>query len=170
MSDNVDSDREVEIFNDSDRVKLWAATMKLNDNTSLELLRHGFDTMEAISMIEPEDMPTFNIPLGQQKVLLKALQKTFKTGRDENGGSISNGATMHNTSESGGGVTRQIRGGVYNKHGDSGTSVNIQDGGRNTSINIQDGGPHANITRADIYPGNYENDGRPKGQYWTFIQ
>ncbi|CAC5359559.1 unnamed protein product [Mytilus coruscus] len=62
MAENGDSDREVEIFNDSDRVKLWEATMKLNDNTSSELLRHGFDTMEAISMIESEDMPTFNIP------------------------------------------------------------------------------------------------------------
>ena len=136
MSDNSNSDREVEIFDDSDRVKLWAATMKLNDNTSLELLRHGFDTIEAISMIESEDMPTFNIPLGQ--FLLRALQKTFKTGQDENGGSISNGATMHNTSESGGGVTREIGGGVYNKDGDSGICVNIQDGGKSSSVNIQD--------------------------------
>ncbi|CAC5380696.1 unnamed protein product [Mytilus coruscus] len=138
MAENGDSDREVEIFNDSNRVKLWAATMKLNDNTSSELLRHGFETMEAISMIESEDMPSFNIPLGQQKVLLRALEKTFKTGRDENGGSISNGASMRNTSEIGGGVTtREIGGG------------NIQDGGRSTSQNIQDGGVHTNIPRAD---------------------
>ncbi|CAC5401158.1 unnamed protein product [Mytilus coruscus] len=95
-------------------------------------------------------MPTFNIQLGQQKVLLRALQKTFKTGRDENGGNI-NGASMRNTSEIGGGVTtREIGGRVYNKDGDSSTSVNIQDGSRSTSVNIQDGGVHANIPpRAD---------------------
>ncbi|CAC5409356.1 unnamed protein product [Mytilus coruscus] len=57
---------------------------------------------------------------------------------------------MRNTSEIGGGVTtREIGGRVYNKDGDSSTSVNIQDGGRSTSVNTQDGVVHTNIPRAD---------------------
>ncbi|CAC5383089.1 unnamed protein product [Mytilus coruscus] len=45
---------------------MWASTMKLNPNTASELIRLGFDSMEAISMIEKSDMPVLNIPLGQQ--------------------------------------------------------------------------------------------------------
>ena len=45
-------DCEVRIMSDFDRVKMWAATMKSNHNTAEDLLCHGFDTMEAISMIE----------------------------------------------------------------------------------------------------------------------
>ena len=67
---NMDSeDCEVRIMSDVDFVKMWVATMKLNHNTAEELLRHGFDTMEAISMIDKDDLPMFEILLGQQKVL-----------------------------------------------------------------------------------------------------
>ena len=98
------SDDEVEVSispkTDEDRVRMWASTMKLNNRTADELIRLGFDTMEAVSTIEKEDMPSFNIPLGQQKVLLKAVNKTFVTNDvtldEAMGGAISAGDTENN--------------------------------------------------------------------------
>lgn len=71
-------DNEVQIVKDGvERVKLWATTMKLSEDTATELINQGFDSMEAISTIEKDDLTRFRIPFGQQKVLWKAVSKTF---------------------------------------------------------------------------------------------
>ena len=129
-------DLEVRIMSDIDRVKMWAATMKLNENTAEELIRHGFDTMEAISYIEKDDLPTLRLPLGQQKVLIKAVKKTF--GHSETD-SVSSEKVVR-----GGGIILQEKDGgpsggiLSDKHG----SANIQDGG---VLGNQNGGDTSSV-------------------------
>jgi len=62
---------------DIERVKTWAATMKLDDDTAVELVRNGFTTTDSISLLTLEDIKTFKIPLGQQKMLMRGVEKTF---------------------------------------------------------------------------------------------
>ena len=64
-------------MDDIERVKTWAATMKLDDDTAVELVRNSFTTMESISLLALEDIKTFKIPLGQQKMLMQGVEKAF---------------------------------------------------------------------------------------------
>ncbi|XP_052082957.1 uncharacterized protein LOC127720417 [Mytilus californianus] len=133
-----DSEGEVDFPRNVEQVQMWASTMKLNPNTASELIRLGFDSMEAISLIEKEDMPAFNIPLGQQKVLMRAVGKTFKDGRAEAGNMADthpygneNKATQRTSARiQNGGTSNQDGDGVNNKDGDD---VNNKDGGAHTS-------------------------------------
>ncbi|CAC5376951.1 unnamed protein product [Mytilus coruscus] len=121
-----DSEGEVDFPHNVEREQMWASTMKLNPNTASELIRLGFDSMEAISMIEKDDMPAFNIPLGQQKVLMRAVRKTFKDGRGEAGNmadthpfELENEATQKTSARiQNGGTNNQDGDGVNNKDGD----------------------------------------------------
>ena len=80
-------------MDDIERVKTWAATMKLNDDTAVELVRNSFTTMESISLLTLEDIKAFKITLGQQKMLMRGVEKTFvqkKTTKSANVGDIDN--------------------------------------------------------------------------------
>ncbi|CAC5404287.1 unnamed protein product [Mytilus coruscus] len=61
----------------SDKVRAWANVMKLTEATADAILELGFNSMEALSLIEADDLIETNIPIGQKKLLLKAVKKTF---------------------------------------------------------------------------------------------
>ncbi|CAG2232757.1 unnamed protein product [Mytilus edulis] len=50
--------------------------MKLTEATADAVLELGFSSMEALSLIELDDLVETNIPIGQKKLLLKAIKKT----------------------------------------------------------------------------------------------
>lgn len=56
-----DSEGEVDLPRNVERVQMRTSTINLNPNTASELIRLGVDSMEAISMIEKEDKPVFLI-------------------------------------------------------------------------------------------------------------
>ncbi|VDI71189.1 Hypothetical predicted protein [Mytilus galloprovincialis] len=78
MSDDEDITFRTGTNHQSDKVMAWAEVMKLNTATANEMLELGFDSMEAVALIEKEDLDNSSIPIGQRKLLLRAVGKTFK--------------------------------------------------------------------------------------------
>lgn len=78
MSDDEDITFRTGTNHQSDKVIAWAEVMKLNTATANEMLELGFDSMEAVALIEKEDLDNSSIPIGQRKLLLRAVGKTFK--------------------------------------------------------------------------------------------
>ncbi|VDI58032.1 Hypothetical predicted protein [Mytilus galloprovincialis] len=78
MSDDEDITFRTGTNHHSDKVMAWAEVMKLNTATANEMLELGFDSMEAVALIEKEDLDNSSIPIGQRKLLLRAVGKTFK--------------------------------------------------------------------------------------------
>ena len=80
MSDS-DSEGDIAInrstLSDADKVRLWASTKKLSASTISELISLGFDSMEALALLEAEDVSSGCIPVGQKKLLLFAIKQTF---------------------------------------------------------------------------------------------
>ena len=53
----------------------WATAQKVMSKTVDLLIKDGFNSMEAVALLERNDLLQSKIPRGQQKLLLKALQK-----------------------------------------------------------------------------------------------
>ena len=53
----------------------WAAAQKVTSKTVDLLIKDGFNSMEAVDLLDCDDLLQSKIPRGQQKLLLKALQK-----------------------------------------------------------------------------------------------
>ena len=53
----------------------WAAAQKVTSKTVDLLIKDGFNSMEAVEMLDCDDLLQSKIPRGQQKLLLKTLQK-----------------------------------------------------------------------------------------------
>ena len=52
----------------------WATAHKINAKTVDLLVKDGFSSMDAVELLDKEDLAQYKIPRGQQKLLLKALQ------------------------------------------------------------------------------------------------
>ena len=52
----------------------WATAHKITAKTVDLLVNDGFSSMDAIALVDKEDLAQSKIPRGQQKLLLKALQ------------------------------------------------------------------------------------------------
>lgn len=131
-----DSEGEVDFQRYVERIQMLASTRKLKQNTASEFIRLGLESMEAISMIKKDDMPTFNIPLGQQNVLMRAVGKTLTEGRGEAGNmadtlprELENEATQRTSA-------RIQNGGTNNKDGDGVNTKDCDD------VKNKDGGAH----------------------------
>ena len=64
-------------MDDVERVRTWGVAKKLDEETIAEVVRHGFNSMEALALIAEDDACEFKIPRGQNKLLLKAVKNTF---------------------------------------------------------------------------------------------
>ncbi|CAC5365146.1 unnamed protein product [Mytilus coruscus] len=62
---------------DIEKVRAWATAKKLDEHTADQLLINGFNSIESLSLLTLEDIQTFDIPLGQEKMLMRAVDKTF---------------------------------------------------------------------------------------------
>ena len=71
------ADETVNAMSDIDKVKIWAAAKKLSEATTAAVISLGFDSMEAVALILPEDLAKSKIPVGQIKMLIKAVKQTF---------------------------------------------------------------------------------------------
>ena len=52
----------------------WATTHNITAKTGDLLVNDGFSSMDAIALVDKEDLAQSKIPRGQQKLLLKAFQ------------------------------------------------------------------------------------------------
>ncbi|XP_076108317.1 integrase/recombinase xerD homolog [Mytilus galloprovincialis] len=133
-----------------DKVKAWASVMKLTEATADAIVELGFSSMEALSLIEANDLVETNIPIGQKKLLLKAIKKT-----------ISNDINAESAETTSTSSTCVQRGGIQN--GEFGNaSGGSKDGGSNGPNKdgsfrgpIQDGGAH----------GSNKDGGSPEDYY-----
>ena len=71
------ADETVNAMSDIDKVKIWAAAKKLSEATTAAVISLGFYSMEAVALILPEDLAKSKIPVGQIKMLIKAVKQTF---------------------------------------------------------------------------------------------
>ncbi|CAC5414227.1 unnamed protein product [Mytilus coruscus] len=127
-------------MSDIEKVKAWAAAKKLSEATAAAILTLGFDSLEAVSLISPEDLNKSKIPIGQIKMLMRAVRpwKYYNT-------SMVRQTFVTSDAE-------QLAG----NNPEAEQAQPIQDGGPATSINIeqtiQDGGPSTsgvNITQPE---------------------
>lgn len=63
---------------DIEEVTQWAASKKLSVDTVKTLLAYGYESMDALETLTPEDISKAKIPVGQMKLLLKAVRNTFR--------------------------------------------------------------------------------------------
>ncbi|CAC5413358.1 unnamed protein product [Mytilus coruscus] len=75
---------------DVEQVLTWADAKKLSEATANAVISLGFDSMEALALLEGEDLQKTKILIGQQKLLLKSIRQSFKT-ETENAPKSSNG-------------------------------------------------------------------------------
>jgi hypothetical protein len=69
------ADELANAMSDIEKVKTWTAAKKLSEAAAVISL--GFDSMEVVSLISPEGLGKSKIPVGQIKMLMKAVKQTF---------------------------------------------------------------------------------------------
>ena len=77
----------------ADDMRGWAANQKISGKTVDLLIKEGFDSMEALILIDGDDLTHTKIQLGQQKLLLKALLSLTSSGEATTTGSAGTAAT-----------------------------------------------------------------------------
>ena len=55
-------------------LRLWAVDQKITGKTVDMLIKEGFCSMEALMLVDGEDLSHTKIPRGQQKLVLKVIQ------------------------------------------------------------------------------------------------
>lgn len=71
------ADETANALSDIVKVKTWTAAKKLSEATTAAVISLWFNSMEAVSLISPEYLAKSNIPVGQIKMLIKAVKQTF---------------------------------------------------------------------------------------------
>lgn len=71
---------------DFEQVEQWATQMKISPDAVKLLFKDGFTSMEAVTLLDRDDLAFTKIPRGQQKLILKAVAQ-LRPGQEESGGS-----------------------------------------------------------------------------------
>ena len=66
----------------ADDMRGWAANQKISGKTVDLLIKEGFDSMEALVLIDSDDLAQTKIQRGQQKLLLKDLLSLTSSGEE----------------------------------------------------------------------------------------
>ena len=111
----------------------WAARQKISGKTVDILIKEGFDSMEALILIDSDDLSQTEIQRGQQKLLLKALLWIQSTVCGEDTGSAAATGTRDPAD-----VTI-----AWNETHADGTHGRQADGIQRDDVYTLDGGPHA---------------------------
>jgi hypothetical protein len=78
MSDS-ESDVEVSLSVGEAAVRKWCHAKRLSDKTAHTIINLGYDSMEALSLVTEEDLGE-TLPVGQKRLLLQQIKKTFPQG------------------------------------------------------------------------------------------
>ena len=127
----------------ADDMRGWAANQKISGKTVDLLIKEGFDSMEALVLIDSDDLAQTKIQRGQQKLLLKALLSLTSSG-EETGPAAATG--RDNTPATG---IRDLADGTI-AGGDNTPATGTRDGADVTIAGTQ--GTNADgINRDDVY-------------------
>jgi hypothetical protein len=74
------SEDEVTVLVGEQAIRKWAEVKKLSNRTADMLIDMGFDSMEALSLLTKDNLEHSHIPIGQCKLLLHAVERTFPLG------------------------------------------------------------------------------------------
>jgi hypothetical protein len=74
------AEEEVTVLVGEQAIRKWAAVKKLSNRTVDMLIDMGFDSMETLSLLTKDDLEHSHIPIGQCKLLLHAVERTFPLG------------------------------------------------------------------------------------------
>ena len=66
-------------MSDEQRVEAWATACKLSTESIKVLAKEGFTSMEALALLEEEDMSATKMPRGQQKLVLRGVRQMKTT-------------------------------------------------------------------------------------------
>ena len=77
--DKIENVIEISTLSDEEVVLNWAARGKISQDAIEKLFKEGFTSMEAILLLEDEDLARTKIPRGQQKLILAAVRKLLKS-------------------------------------------------------------------------------------------
>ena len=128
----------------ADDMRGWAANQKISGKTVDLLIKDGFDSMEALILIDSNDLSQTKIQRGQQKLLLKALLSLTSSG-EETGSAAATG--RDNTPATG---IRDLADGTTIAGGDNTQATGTRDGADITIAGTQ--GTNADgIQRDDVY-------------------
>ena len=70
---------EIHTMTDDQIVVAWAAQCKISQEAVEKLVSEGFASMEAIHLLDREDMKRSKLRMGQQKLILAAVQRLNST-------------------------------------------------------------------------------------------
>ena len=71
--DEIENVIEISTLSDEEVVLNWAARGKISQDAIEKLFKEGFTSMEAMLLLEDEDLARTKIPRGQQKLILAAV-------------------------------------------------------------------------------------------------
>ena len=77
--DEIENVIEISTLSDEEVVLNWAARGKISQDAIEKLFKEGFTSMEAMLLLEDEDLARTKIPRGQQKLILAAVRKLLKS-------------------------------------------------------------------------------------------
>lgn len=71
---NVDNQIEIRTMTDEEIVASWASKHKISADAVDKLFEEGFTSMEAVSLINAEDLSKIKIPRGQKKLIIASVE------------------------------------------------------------------------------------------------
>ena len=135
--DEIENVIEISTLSDEEVVLNWAARGKISQDAIEKLFKEGFTSMEAMLLLEDEDLARTKIPRGQQKLILAAVRKLLKsTERAGNSAHVQTDARVGDdvTGDSLSRGTRSTRD-LGSSQSAQGGSQQQQHGGSNTASN-----------------------------------
>lgn len=90
---------EIRTMTDEEYVSHWAAQNKISSEATEKLFKEGFTSMEALKLIDSEDLGKTKIPRGQQKLILAAVARLSEKSADHTEQHVRNNANDVTTEE-----------------------------------------------------------------------
>lgn len=73
--ENVDNFLEIRTMSDEEMAEAWATEHKISGNAIEKLFKEGFNSLDAIRLIDADDLARTKIARGQQKLIIVSVQK-----------------------------------------------------------------------------------------------
>lgn len=75
QEEGVENDIEIQAMSASEAAKAWAAKNRIDEDAVERLFEEGFNSLDAIRLLEPDDLPKSKISKGQRKLIIASVQK-----------------------------------------------------------------------------------------------
>lgn len=139
----VDNLVEIRTMTDEEMVANWAAESKISADAMDKLVLEGFTSLDAVKLIEPNDLTKTKIPRGQQKLIIASVQKLVRA--DDSAGNFQPAAQRAEKSNTAHLPSAQVQAGLQTAQVQAGFQAQPE-------LPLQDGGGHQQQqTGDDVY-------------------